>query len=528
MPNPITSDSPSTIFLIVGIVLLHAGLFCVKRGWFPRRVGNTPHCGKCDYPLTGIESDRCPECGQFLSPRTTVRGERPRRRGVGLTGVVVALIGVAGLVAAFTPTVRDTDWYRYKRLGWVLTDLESTNVPLQDRAWTELTRRRGAKLLADSDLQRLDQTGVRVVSRASANGPPQLTEHLAARFDRLTAPQQDAMLAKWVSDLQSNGFTSYTAARDRIGALERANVLSAAHHARLVEAAFAVQVIARKSLADEWLLEYLGRRERAGALAPAERDTFFTQSFGITLLVRPDMIAGENEPYWVANKGRGPRTGYWSRMSLRSQSLDDAPPTQLGGSSSGSGAGLDGSAAGGSIKVDAPGKHTLRVTVETNIFANQSDAQDGNKKPHWTREVTLTAPFETLPKSTSDYVTLIDDPAAADAIRGKLRVDQVRAGNRFDALSMSVHLDRMPYNVAFDVIARYDGKEYPVGRVYALAGESRGFGPHARDFPPGENAKSIDVIFRSSEKAAKDTTDIYQIWKGEVILKCVPVTPAQP
>jgi hypothetical protein len=52
-------------FLIFGVVLLHAGAFLIKWGWFPPRVGKTPHCPKCDYPLTGIETDRCRECGHF-------------------------------------------------------------------------------------------------------------------------------------------------------------------------------------------------------------------------------------------------------------------------------------------------------------------------------------------------------------------------------------------------------------------------------------------------------------------------------
>ena len=38
------------------------GIWIIRKGG-RRRIGEQPHCRKCEYLLIGIESDRCPECG---------------------------------------------------------------------------------------------------------------------------------------------------------------------------------------------------------------------------------------------------------------------------------------------------------------------------------------------------------------------------------------------------------------------------------------------------------------------------------
>ncbi len=41
----------------------------------------TPHCGHCQYNLTGIEDNRCPECGWlFIEAGVKIVGERNRGR----------------------------------------------------------------------------------------------------------------------------------------------------------------------------------------------------------------------------------------------------------------------------------------------------------------------------------------------------------------------------------------------------------------------------------------------------------------
>lgn len=70
---------------VFGLVLLIVGL----RG---RRVGDEPRCRKCSYDLTGLDSNRCPECGTTITLRTTVRGMRHRRKPALIIGLMLTTV----------------------------------------------------------------------------------------------------------------------------------------------------------------------------------------------------------------------------------------------------------------------------------------------------------------------------------------------------------------------------------------------------------------------------------------------------
>lgn len=83
----------------VGILLLVLGLR-------PRRRGTEPHCAACDYNLTGVASDVCPECGTERSPANVVHGERYRRPQLAVVGALLATIGLASSVPVLLTLMR--------------------------------------------------------------------------------------------------------------------------------------------------------------------------------------------------------------------------------------------------------------------------------------------------------------------------------------------------------------------------------------------------------------------------------------
>lgn len=126
-----------TTILITAVGVFVIGAIFLRRGIWPRRVGDTPYCGRCNYNLTAMERERCPECGCDISPETIVRGQRRRRPGFIVAGAacMLPLLFVAGL------SIAKVDWYRYKPTGWVIADLNTTNTVDWQRSWNELDRR---------------------------------------------------------------------------------------------------------------------------------------------------------------------------------------------------------------------------------------------------------------------------------------------------------------------------------------------------------------------------------------------------
>src|SRR5437879_2204881 len=97
----------------------------LKRGRWPRRVGELPHCPSCDYILANLPTTaRCPECGTPVSESNAVRGERHRSRGLTISGASLILFGVLFLGLFVAGLLGTIDWNRHKPLSWLIRDLD--------------------------------------------------------------------------------------------------------------------------------------------------------------------------------------------------------------------------------------------------------------------------------------------------------------------------------------------------------------------------------------------------------------------
>ncbi len=118
-------------------VLLLFGLGLLIWGWRGRRRGDYPACRKCDYNLTGIDADQCPECGAVLTGKATVRGGRRRF----VLPLVVGALLLAVSIGIGVPRAVSTDWYPVWPTRLLLAELRLGNAQRFTRAWNELSAR---------------------------------------------------------------------------------------------------------------------------------------------------------------------------------------------------------------------------------------------------------------------------------------------------------------------------------------------------------------------------------------------------
>lgn len=149
--------TPILLYAISGLIF-SLGLFLLLTALRGKRIDDHPWCRKCKFDLFGRSKDAdnsCPECGCDLSRPNAVRvGQRQKRRGMLAFGLVILLLGVAGLgVNGYVDAV-GIDWQRHKPV-WLLMR-EANGTPgngSSDSALHELRRRYDAGLLSAIEIE---------------------------------------------------------------------------------------------------------------------------------------------------------------------------------------------------------------------------------------------------------------------------------------------------------------------------------------------------------------------------------------
>ncbi len=426
--------------LIIAAILLAGGIWLLQRGYLPRRAGQTPHCPACNYILTGIQADRCPECGRALWLGNIVHGERRRKPGLAVAGIALIVLALALLTAPFIGALQQIDWYHYRPTSWVIGDLDAGSSAERDKAWTELQRR-----LADGSV---------------------------------SAAQQNRLVERALREQQAGGGpTGYMSA----------------------------------------MIDFLGKRYLDHKMSPAQSDAFFANAMKLQLDVRP--VVGQNDPvpFRISAIGHGPLEGWWMRMSEQGCWVDDRSINQGTMSSTG---GFSGSTTTTNLTPQPPGKHRLRIQMQvgagTGNFPRFDDPLDHP------RTIDLTADFQVIVGKVSIQWTSSPDVATVGRrlMASNFRIDS----DASMALTGQIGVVSPPANLAFDVFARVDGKEYPLGGVsfHQNSAASAIYQVSSQSLPPGD-LRQIDIILRSSARVAKQTIDFTTAWEGEVVIPNVPV-----
>lgn len=267
------------------------------------------------------------------------------------------------------------------------------------------------------------------------------------------------------------------------------------------------------------MTDFLGTRYLDHKLSTAHAEAFFANAMKLQLDVRPFVGRGDPVPFRIASVGRGPLNGWWMRASQQGCWVDEKRIQR--GTMSRSG-GFSGGNTTSTLEPQPPGKHRLRVEVEVGAgvgnFASLSAPLDHP------RTLELTADFQVV----SDQVQVQWTTSPNAAVIGKCLTasDFTISSGSSQPLAGSIEVVNPPVNLAFEVFARVNGKEYSLGRVsfHQSSGPNANAAYHvgAQSLPPGDLRK-IDIILRSSESTAKDTIDFTTAWEGEIVIPRVPV-----
>lgn len=448
--------------LLISVVLAAMGVLAYRTKRRRRFDASDPRCLRCGYSLIGLTSPRCPECGSDIAELNALE---QRKTGWWLTKTIGCIFVVWGMVLPIEPVVewaRSVRWYRYHSTASILVDLKNGFGVPPPRNYPQPFWRHGW-LGEEVDLSRV------------------ALEELKSRE------------------------------------------LSPAERLEMDRIALAEQVHPMTTAGQFFLSGYLGERMSAGLLTPEHRDKLIANSLKLNLKARPIVYQGDIVPIQIDYTSREP-VGLMNRIKLKSLVLDGK---EVAASTVGmrepvavwSGHGLkhlvidDQSIFKHAINCDLLGHHTIRAAIAAELKIC------GNSAVICSRDEVLDASFEIRP-STAPKIKSIADKTAIPLFKMDC-IDYVPA---YSAVSLRFTVAQHTTNLACDIFVRFDGHEYPVGKLVqsASAAVSQKWPPRA-DYTGPPLPQNVDVVFRSNPELALTTVDQFEICGGEIVIQNVRV-----
>jgi len=159
---------------LIGILISLIGIALGLKG---RRLGEHPHCRRCEFDLFGKPEDstQCAECGTDLSIRgAIVTGVRRKRIGLLLTSGALLLTSCGLGVPMGYEIYQSADWQRMKPDWWLASQFDPTINPVPSRVLTfgysaelELSNRMRTDLVMPG--QGVSDRAIRIMSRRVSN-----------------------------------------------------------------------------------------------------------------------------------------------------------------------------------------------------------------------------------------------------------------------------------------------------------------------------------------------------------------------
>jgi len=318
---------------------------------------------------------------------------------------------------------------------------------------------------------------------------------------------------------------NYTRAYQELNWRLQKGRLSASQVSRLIDVGLGKQANVGSSIRMQTqdLFDLLGDCYLAGRMSDEQKGTFLRQLFGGELRVRPKVIKGDKVPISVRIDGKLP-PGWWLGQGTCPILVDNMPTDKTLQWAMPFGTSVNGS---DSFPCTQPGRHTVSLTVPVKCYVGKHGDLKGARLIH-EANVSLQAGFEVLDSEPADYIKLIRDEKLGEDLRKAITPCDFEYMSRVDdsgpvLLRGEIRIGIVPVGVAFKVVARVNGKDYPFCYFHKQKGDLNL--PAVTSFVKVEDGQfqSIDLVFQTYPSLARHTVDLFEVWDGELAYKDVPV-----
>lgn len=129
----------------IAVLLILVGVWLFRRSLRGPRIGETPHCPKCNYILFQTHDGVCPECGNTYNSKTIQYGERSSASiYFYLLSLVPLSVALVIVLLVGDETIRQIPWSHYKTLSKLVAEMDSSDYNRAISAWSEIERRMAA------------------------------------------------------------------------------------------------------------------------------------------------------------------------------------------------------------------------------------------------------------------------------------------------------------------------------------------------------------------------------------------------
>ena len=448
--------------LIGGLVLLVFGL----RG---RRVDDHPFCRKCRYDLSGLgeRPETCPECGVDLAAHAAVRIGRRRTRPLMIApGVLLLLLTLGGGAFIGVQNARGFDWNTIKPTWTLERELKGGTGNASAAACAELVRRLDNDRLSDERVIAINDYLLTQHADPNAGWPGAFSLFIERSYQR--------------GDLGEDRFIEY---------LQTAVTMATSAFARDLSRYDDETPVGIRHRNYRLHYDIYTRR-----YVPGEKPTQFALVYHIVAILEDGVVIKDIARYMGSSSLSTREGSAYLNLNL----------------------GL------------RPGEHSLVLRAQFSLLRESDHAAPLAK---WTLDLPLNVAV--VPEG-AELVVLRPDPRLEEEIRRSITIDLVNDRVRIGTMTYSygdsggfIGILNPPVDVAFDVFGRFHGEERHLCTRYmkaGLVGMRSGVldpsNPVTDLFP---SAESIDIIFRANPRVAEQTTDITEIWDGEIVFEDVPL-----